>query len=97
MMFFMYRCKCLCASVFVCFHLTELTFQIDADTLVRDVKKRRVIFQASNSPNLIVKNARVKTGELTDVVNALAYMKVLHNKNRKKKAKIKCRIMNFFV
>ncbi|XP_028404362.1 integrin alpha-7-like [Dendronephthya gigantea] len=54
----------------------NISFNIDADTLVPDVADKRVRFESSQSPYLEIKNHRVDEGQMTPIVRAKAYLRV---------------------
>lgn len=57
-------------------YFLDISFKIDADTLVPDVKDKRVRFESSQSPQLDIKNYPVNQGNKTAVVKAKAYLRV---------------------
>jgi hypothetical protein len=54
----------------------EISFELDADTLVDELEKKRVRFVTSQSPHLTVDGKTVEQGTKTSVFKADAYLRV---------------------
>ncbi|CAB3997878.1 Hypothetical predicted protein, partial [Paramuricea clavata] len=54
----------------------SISFELDADTLVEDAGKKRVRFETSQSPSLLVKDKSVLEGTKTSIFKAKAYLRV---------------------
>ena len=59
-----------------------MSFELDADTLVTDTKKKRVRFESSQSPHLEIENKDIAKGNLTKVTVAKAYLRVGIHRNK---------------